>query len=103
MAEKTPSIHFMSLVFSLSQAAMQQMGKITNPITGKIEKNLQQAELTIDMLNMLRDKTEGNLVKEEDRLIKDTIANLQLNFVEEKKSGGDKQEVEEKKEESEKK
>ena len=103
MADKTPSIHFMSLVFSLSQAAMQQMGKITNPITGKIEKNMQQAELTIDMINMLKEKTEGNLVEEEKRLINDTIANLQLNFVEEKKRGGDKQEVEEKKEESEKK
>jgi len=104
MADKTPSIHFMSLVFSLSQAAMQQMGKITNPLTGKIEKNLQQAELTIDMLNMLRDKTEGNLVKEEDRLIKDTIANLQLNFVEEKKKKEDTQEQpKEKKEESEEK
>jgi len=88
MAEEPKlNMYFMSLVLSLSQAAMQQMGKITNPLTGKIERNLEQAKVTIDMLEMLKEKTIGNLVKEEERLISDTLATLQLNYVDEVKKG----------------
>jgi len=86
-AEPKLNMHFMSLVLSLSQAAMQQMGKITNPFTGKIERNLEQAKVTIDMLEMLKEKTEGNLVEEENKLIGDTLATLQLNYVDEAKKG----------------
>jgi len=86
MAEEPKlNMYFMSLVLSLSQAAMQQMGKITNPLTGKIERNLEQAKVTIDMLEMLKEKTKGNLVKEEEKLVNDTLATLQLNYVDEVK------------------
>jgi len=105
MAEEPKlDMYFMSLVLSLSQAAMQQMGKITNPFTGKIERNLEQAKVTIDMLEMLKEKTKGNLVKEEERLISDTLATLQLNYVDETKKGeqGEK-EVEQEKEEKQEK
>jgi len=88
MAEEPKlNMYFMSLVLSLSQAAMQQMGKITNPLTGKIERNLEQAKVTIDMLEMLKEKTIGNLVEEEERLISDILATLQLNYVDELKKG----------------
>jgi hypothetical protein len=88
MAEEPKlNMYFMSLVLSLSQVAMQQMGKITNPLTGKIERNLEQAKVTIDMLEMLKEKTIGNLVKEEERLISDILATLQLNYVDELKKG----------------
>jgi len=101
MAEEAKlNMYFMSLVLSLSQAAMQQMGKIANPFTGKIERNLEQAKVTIDMLEMLKEKTKGNLVKEEERLISDTLATLQLNYVDETKKG--EQEKEEKQEKQEK-
>ncbi len=100
-AEPKLNMHFMSLVLSLSQAAMQQMGKITNPFTGKIERNLEQAKVTIDMLEMLKEKTKGNLVEEENKLIGDTLATLQLNYVDEAKKGEKEvgQEKEEKQEE----
>ena len=99
--EPKMNIHFMSLVLSLSQAAMQQMGKVTNPLTGKIERSLDQAKVTIDMLEMLKEKTKGNLVKEEERLISDTLATLQLNYVDEVKKG--EKEKKEEKQEQEKK
>ena len=89
---------FMSIVLSLSQAAMQHMGKITNPLTGKIDRNLEQAKVTVDMLEMLKEKTEGNLVKDEEKLINETLATLQLNYVDEAKKG-EEEEKEEKKEE----
>jgi len=89
---------FMSIVLSLSQAAMQHMGKITNPLTGKIDRNLEQAKVTVDMLEMLKEKTEGNLVKDEEKLINETLATLQLNYVDEAKKG-EKEKKEEKQEE----
>lgn len=91
---------FMSIVLSLSQAAMQHMGKITNPLTGKIDRNLEQAKVTVDMLEMLKEKTKGNLVKDEEKLINETLATLQLNYVDEAKKG-EKEKKEEKEEKQE--
>jgi len=87
---------FMSLVVSLSQTAMQNMGKIVNPLTGKIERNLEQARITIDMVEMLKEKTKGNLAKEEEKLISDSLATLQLNYVDEIKKETKEKKQEEK-------
>lgn len=100
--ERKSNMLFMSLVLSLSQAAMQQMGKVTNPLTGKIERNLEQAKVTIDMMEMLKERTKGNLVKEEEKLISETLATLQLNYVDEVKKG-EKEKKEKKEEKQEKK
>lgn len=75
--------NFFSLVLSLSSAAMQQLGKIPNPISQKIEKNLVQAQITIDMLVMLKNKTKGNRTPKEDQLIKSSLSDLQLNYADE--------------------
>ena len=77
--------HFMALVISISHAAMQQMGKIVNPITNKIERNLEQAQVSIDMLAMLRDKTKGNLTKKEEQLINETLMTCELTYADENK------------------
>ncbi len=90
-----PNAYFTSLVFSLSQAAMMQMGKVTNPMSGKIERDMNQAKTSIDMMEMLKEKTKGNLAKDEDKLICDMLANLQLNYAEEanKKAPEEKKEI----------
>ena len=62
---------FAHLVITLSSSAMQHLGKLVNPMTQKTEVNLEAAEATIDMLQMLKDKTEGNLDQEEKRMIED--------------------------------
>lgn len=74
---------FLQLVFTFQSAAWQHMGKIKNPITDKVEKDLMQAHFSIDMLEMIRAKTEGNLTDEEKRLIDGTLSQLQLNYVDE--------------------
>jgi len=63
--------------------AWVSLGKIKNPATDKIERNLELARISIDMLRMLKDKTAGNLSKDEERLLTQTIADLQLNYVDE--------------------
>lgn len=67
----------------LASAAWQQLGKVPNPVDGKIEKETEHAKITIDLLVMLRDKTKGNLSTDEEKLINNTISDLQLNFADE--------------------
>jgi len=79
-------ILFSNLVMMLSSSAMQQLGKIVNPMTGKSEVSLEGAQVTIDMLEMLSTKTQGNLDNEEVRLLGDILSSLQMNYVETAKS-----------------
>ena len=74
---------FLQFVMSLMQSGMMQLGKFMNPMTQKIEKDLLGAGATIDMLVMLRDKTEGNLTKSEGEFLTSAISSLQLNYVDE--------------------
>ncbi len=74
---------FMQLVFSLHSATMQQLGKVKNPLTDKIEKDLQGAQASIDMLEMIKERTKGNLSDEEDRFMNQMLRELRLNYVDE--------------------
>ncbi len=78
---------FLSIMYSFHAAAMQQMGKIANPFTGKVERDLDAARGTIDVLAMFQKKTEGNLSERERRVLTGLITELQLNFVDESKRG----------------
>ncbi len=73
---------FQGLVISLAAATMQHLGKTLNPVTHKIEKNLEAASSTIDMLDMLETKTNGNLSDAEAKLLKGVLAELKMNYVE---------------------
>lgn len=87
---------FVNLVSSLYSSAMHFLGKIMNPATGKIEKNLEAAHTNIEILRMLREKTSGNLSEEESRILGDALSNMQLNYVDElekaKKEESDREE-----------
>ena len=78
---------FMHLVYQLQSMAVMQLGKIVNPITNKVERDLDQAKGTIDLLRMLKEKTKNNLSKEEANLIEQVIYNLQLNYADEAAKG----------------
>jgi hypothetical protein len=74
---------FTQLIIMLQGAAMQQMGKLKNPLTDKIERDLTQAQFSIDMLDMVKDKMRGNLSTEEERFLQSLLQELKLNFVDE--------------------
>jgi hypothetical protein len=74
---------FVYLVGSFELSAMQFMGKIKNPVTDKIEKNLEQAQFSIDMLDMLKIKTKGNLQNYEEKLLDNVLGQLKMNYVDE--------------------
>ena len=74
---------FMGLFLMFHAAAMQHMGKTKNPISDKIERNLEQAQFIIDTLDALVVKTKGNLSDEETRFTANVVKELKLNYVEE--------------------
>jgi hypothetical protein len=80
---------FVMLVQQHQQIAMMGLGKIKNPATDKIERDLKSAKYAIDTLNMIRKYTEGNLPKELKDYINQTLTNLRLNYADEKKKGDD--------------
>ncbi len=81
--ENDIDIQFFQLVLSLQAAAMQQMGKVANPMTGKVDRDLAMAKNSIDMLEMVERKTRGNLTDDEKRLMDHLLYELRLNFVDE--------------------
>src|SRR6266576_1591400 len=80
-------LRFLTLVMSLATAAWSQLGKIPHPSTNKIEKDLEQAKMSIDFLRMLLEKTKGNLRPQEDELLTSTVSDLELNFADEVTKG----------------
>lgn len=85
MPDKAPDINplFLQLVLSLQSAAAYQMGKTVSPISGDVERDLAQARVSIDLLVMLQEKTNGNLLDEEKRILDATLYNLQMNYLDE--------------------
>jgi len=77
------SLLFTQLIMSFHAAAWQQMGKITDPFTGKIERNLELAKNSIDILGMLEEKTKGNLIEHETKFLQQILTQLRMNYVEE--------------------
>ncbi len=84
-SEQKEQALFTALIYSLHASGMQQMGKIANPMSGKVERDLAQAQYTIDMLDMLKHRTEGNRTENESKLLKHVLAELQMNYVDEVK------------------
>ena len=74
---------FDQLISSLVHSAWVYLGKIKNPMNDKLEKNVEQASVQIDMLDMLFKRMTGNLSEEEDKYLGHVIRELKMNFVEE--------------------
>jgi len=84
-------LNFANIVISLSQAAMIGMGRIPNPSTGNTKKDMNMAKVNIDILQMLKDKTKGNLSEKEEEILSDTLNSIQQAYDETKKQEGEKE------------
>jgi hypothetical protein len=76
-------IMFTQLILMFHTAAMQQLGKLKNPLTDTVERNMEAAQNSIDLLEMLKEKTRGNLGGDESRLLSQVLQELKLNYVDE--------------------
>jgi hypothetical protein len=76
------SQRFIEFVMMQAQNAALFLGQIPNPQTGQGEVNLELAKMFIDQLAMIQEKTRGNLSNEETAVLRNTLSNLQMAFVE---------------------
>jgi hypothetical protein len=79
-----PKINFSTFIVSLNASALLHLGAIEDPTTGEKTKDLPMAKQTIDILSMLGEKTDGNLTKEEENLLKNILYDLRIMYVKEK-------------------
>ncbi|MFQ6615966.1 MAG: DUF1844 domain-containing protein [Fidelibacterota bacterium] len=86
MSEEQPTKEeqlYLHLVSTYTQSAWVALGKMKNPLTDKAERNLEEAEFYIDILDMLKSRMKGNLSEWEGKFLDSSISNLKLNYVEE--------------------
>jgi hypothetical protein len=76
------SQRFIEFVMMHAQNAALFLGQIPNPRTGEGEVNLELAKMFIDQLAMIQEKTRGNLTNDESTVLKNTLSNLQMVYVE---------------------
>lgn len=74
-------INFATFILSMSSSAMLHMGEVPYPETGKTEKNLLLAKQSIDIIEMLKEKTKGNLTSDEKTLIDNVLYDLRMRYV----------------------
>ena len=72
---------FIEFVMMQAQQAAMFLGRIPNPQTGKPEVNLEIARMFIDQLEMIHEKTRGNLTSEESEILTRVLSDLQLTVV----------------------
>jgi hypothetical protein len=84
IAEEGPasSRHFQMLIDFLARNAAAMLGGMADPRTGQAFLDLEGAREMIDMLDVLREKTRGNLSHEDDTLLLEVIGSLKLSFME---------------------
>ena len=74
---------FLQLLYIFHSSAMQGLGKVVNPLTGKTEKNMEQAKQSISMLEMIKDKTTNNLKQDQRNALDSFLTELRINYVDE--------------------
>lgn len=86
-SEQQDQLLMMMLIQQYQQIAMMGLGKVKNPGTEKVERDLKSARFAIDTLNAIQKFTDGNLSTELKDYLSQTLTNLRLNYADEKKRG----------------
>ena len=76
-----PEVTFSAFIMSLNTSALYHLGEIKDPQTGQSEINYELARHAIDTLVMLKDKTRGNLNRDEEEMLKNIVYDVKLRFV----------------------
>jgi hypothetical protein len=72
---------FNEFLMQIASSAFIYLGLVEHPATGRRQVDLPAARETIDMLEMLREKTRGNLLPGEEKLFSDLMSDLKMQFV----------------------
>ena len=80
-APPLPEINFSSFLLSLSSSVLLHLGEIEDPQSGIKKKDIALAKQSIDIINLLKEKTKGNLTEEEEKLMEHLLYDLRMRFV----------------------
>lgn len=72
---------FSNFIMSLAQTAYVQLGIIEDPFSKQKNAELKDAKNTIDLIEMLQEKTKGNLTQDEQELIEDVLYDLRMKYL----------------------
>lgn len=81
MSDALP-VTFPTFIVSLASSAMVHLGETPDPMSGQTEIDLPLARNSIDLLDLLKEKTKGNLDADEARLLDSLLYDLKVRFVE---------------------
>ncbi len=84
--EPSQGVDFASFLLSLATTGMVHLGEIPEPSSGQKMEDLEAARQMIDILSILKEKTEGNLSAEESRLLENVLYELRMKFMEKSKA-----------------
>ncbi|MHC4780576.1 MAG: DUF1844 domain-containing protein [Planctomycetota bacterium] len=76
-----PEASFLMMIAGISTQVMMNLGEIANPVSGETRADLGHAKYNIDLLGILKEKTEGNLTDEETRALDMTLYELRVKYV----------------------
>ena len=82
---KIPEASFSLFASSLVTQALISLGEVENPFSKTKNHNLDQAKFTIDTLQIIKDKTSGNLTDDETKLLETALYDLRMRYVEKSK------------------
>ena len=82
-AEQDPGqgVNFASFLLSLATTGMVHLGEMPEPSSGQKMEDLEAARQMIDILSILKEKTEGNLSSEESHLLENVLYELRMKFM----------------------
>ncbi len=80
-----PPLDFSSIVLPFYTQALINLGLAEDPESGKVHENLDLVKRLIDLLDLMKDLTKGNLKPEEDKFLDSCLQQLKLNYMEKAK------------------
>lgn len=80
-ARKLPPADFQHFISGVAAQVLMQLGELENPMAGEKRVDLESARYSIDILQMLEEKTKGNLTPEEQRYLTAALHDLRMRFV----------------------
>ena len=79
--DEPEGVDFTMLINAMAQPALLYLGEIPHPATGQATLDLEGARLQIDMLDLLRVKSRGNLTPQEENLLESVLYQLRMRYV----------------------
>ena len=76
-----PEVTFSAFIMSLNTSALFHLGEISDPVTGEKQQDLVLVKHTIETLQLLEDKTKGNLTDDEKDILKNALSDLKMRYV----------------------